>query len=215
MSQHIHKHLSRRSQTGGTLLGLIIGLVIGLGIAVGVALTINKTTLPFLNKVAKPDRAELTPGQATDPNKPLYGNKNPAKEAAKGFAAAPPAVDPAPPNSADPQAVKNAAAKEAAAQPVAEKPKKVDPRAEEGSDEKWTYYLQAGAFREQNDAESARAKLALLGFEAHITERPSDTGVLYRVRVGPFSQLDAMNRTRGKLTDSGVDVAVVRTPKTP
>ena len=59
------------------------------------------------------------------------------------------------------------------------------------------------------------AKLALLGFEARISERPSDNGTLYRVRVGPFGQLDTMNRMRGKLTDNGVDVAVVRTPKTP
>ncbi|GAA4033169.1 SPOR domain-containing protein [Actimicrobium antarcticum] len=202
-------------QTGGTLLGLILGLIVGLGIAVGVALTINKTTLPFLNKVTKTDRSELTPAQASDPNKPLYGNKAAAREAARELAA--PA--PTPPNSADPQAEKNAAAKEASLPPVAEKGRKPEPaqapEAKGDGDDKWIYTLQAGAFREQADAENARAKLALLGFEARITERPSDNGTFYRVRIGPFSQLDTMNRIRGKLTDNGVDVAVVRTPKNP
>ena len=210
-------------QSGGTVLGVIIGLIIGLGIAMVVALTINKTTLPFLNKSNKPERVELTPGQASDPNKPLYGNKAAAREAAKDFATAPgAAVDATPTNAADPQAVKNVAAKEVSLPPPAEKVKPPEPVKADGpsvakteGDEKWTYYLQAGAFRESSDAESARAKLALLGFEARISERPSDNGTLYRVRVGPFGQLDTMNRMRGKLTDNGVDVAVVRTPKTP
>lgn len=220
-------------QAGGTLLGLIIGLIIGLGIAVVVAMTINKTTLPFLNKQARPDRSDAASGQVVDPNKPLYGNKAPAREAAKDFATAVEPVPP-PPNAADPQAAKNAAAKEAAPTPPAEKLKKqelakeakeakdaaakagaADKAAKADSDEKWTYYLQAGAFREQTDAESARAKLALLGFEARVSERPGENGTLYRVRVGPFGQLDTMNRMRGKLSDNGVDVAVVRTPKNP
>lgn len=225
------------------LLGLIIGLVIGLGIAVVVALTINKASLPFLNKQARPERVEVAPGQAPDPNKPLYGNKAPAREAAKDFATAVEPVPPPPPNAADPQAAKNAAAKEVAPTPPAEKLKKQEAakaaqaalkkesaaesaakaeakteakaEAKAEGDEKWTYYLQAGAFRDQTDAESARAKLALLGFEARVSERPGENGTLYRVRVGPFGQLDTMNRMRGKLSDNGVDVAVVRTPKNP
>ncbi len=215
---HTHSNHPRLRQAGGTLLGLIVGLLVGLGIAVAVALTINKTALPFLNKGAKPDRAELTPAQVSDPNKPLYGNKAAAKEAARELAT-PPAVEPVPPNSADPQAEKNAAAKEAGLPSADEKNRKAElakaASAKAEGDDKWTYYLQAGAFRAQPDAESARAKLALLGFEAGITERLSDNGTFYRVRIGPFSQLDAMNRARSKLTDNGVDVAVVRTPKTP
>ncbi len=221
-------------QSGGMLLGLIIGLIIGLGIAVVVALTINKASLPFLNKQARPERVEVVPGQAPDPNKPLYGNKAPAREAAKDFATAVEPVPP-PPNAADPQAAKNAAAKEVAPTPPAEKLKKqeaakavqaalkkdnaasakTEAAAKTEGDEKWTYFLQAGAFRDQTDAESARAKLALLGFEARVSERPGENGTLYRVRVGPFGQLDTMNRMRGKLSDNGVDVAVVRTPKNP
>jgi cell division protein FtsN len=35
----------------------------------------------------------------------------------------------------------------------------------------YIYYLQAGAFRDMSDAENTRAKLALLGFEAAISDR--------------------------------------------
>jgi cell division protein FtsN len=52
-----------------------------------------------------------------------------------------------------------------------------------------------------------------MGVEARVTERQSENGTLYRVRVGPFSQLDAMNNVRGKLSDNGVDAAVVRISK--
>ncbi len=79
--------------------------------------------------------------------------------------------------------------------------------------EGFTYYLQAGAFRELNDAESTKAKLALMGVAATIAERKSELGTLYRVRVGPFSEIEAMNRARVRLSDNGVDAAVVRVPK--
>ena len=192
---------SRRRQTGGTILGFIIGLIVGLGIAVAVAVTITKTSLPFLNKSSKQEKIPaLTPAQAADPNKPLYGNKEPAKEAAKEFAkepASPPAADAKP---ADAKTVDGKDTKPAAPKPDA-------------AEEKWIYYLQAGAFREQADAESTKAKLALSGFEASISERPSDNGPLYRVRIGPFNQAEAMNRARVKLSDSGMDVAVIRSAK--
>ncbi|MET0982552.1 MAG: SPOR domain-containing protein, partial [Telluria sp.] len=64
-----------------------------------------------------------------------------------------------------------------------------------------------------SDAEATRAKLALLGFEAAISDRTSDSGVLHRVRLGPFSQVEAVNRARAKLLDSGIDVAIVRNQK--
>ena len=80
-------------------------------------------------------------------------------------------------------------------------------------DDKFTYYLQVGAFREIADAESARAKLALIGFEANVSDRATDTGVLHRVRLGPFNQVETMNKVRSKLSENGVDVAVVRNQK--
>lgn len=183
------------------MLGLVIGLVIGLGIALAVALSITKTGLPFVTKGAQPKAPEGSGGAiVADPNKPLYGNKDAAREAARAL--------PKPAEEAPAAQPPTAAA--AGQTPIAERPVAAKPAAGE---DKYTYYLQAGAFRAQADAESIKAKLALLGFEARVTERLSDSDTLYRVRVGPFGQIETMNRIREKLSDNGIDVAVVRSPK--
>lgn len=213
MINHSNAHQQRPArQTGGTLLGIIIGLTVGLCIALAVAVTITKTSLPFLNKQPKSEKAvELTPGQVSDPNKPMYGNKEPSKEAAKDF------IKPPADAGLSGDAKVAPAGKPDDAKPIVAKPaesKDVAAAKADNADDKWIYYLQAGAFREQADAESTRAKLALSGFEASISERPSETGgTLYRVRLGPYNQVEAMNRVRSKLSDNGIDVAVVRIAK--
>lgn len=207
-------------QQGGTFLGIIIGLVIGLGIALGVAMVITKTPMPFMDKSGKVRASEPTANQSSDPNRPLYGNKSAIREAAKDFVkeAAPPENTAAPQPDKKTDTVKVDPKGEvrpdgkAPVTDLSDKAKKPEAVAE-AADDKWSYYLQAGAFREQSDAEGMRAKLALMGVEAKISERQSETGVLYRVRVGPFAQLDAMNKVRGKLSDNGVDAAVVRMSK--
>jgi len=207
-------------QQGGTLVGLIIGLIIGLGIALGVAMVITKTPMPFTDKSGRQKASSPTASQTADPNRPMYGNKAASKDAARDFA-----KEAAPANTAAPQPTSDKIVEvKADAKPAEKKTPATEPAgqakdgakdgAKEGAekaenpDDKWSYFLQAGAFREANDAEAIRAKLALIGVEAKISERPSETGVLYRVRVGPFAQLDAMNRVRGKLSDNGVDAAV-------
>jgi cell division protein FtsN len=225
-----------KKQSGGTLTGIIIGLVIGLLIAVGVAMTIKNTPLPFINKLGKHEKLSERPaGQESDPNKPMYGNRNPSKEAAKDFvkkaeekaAENPPGTQPEDGNKdvakkddvpkTDPKPAAKIAKtddkppvvdKSTSDKPAADKSQKAD-----NTDEKFTYFLQAGAFLEQADAENTKAKLALMGLSANIGERQSDNGTLYRVRIGPFGQLEAMNRVRSKLTGNGVDVAVIRVPK--
>jgi cell division protein FtsN len=224
----------RSRQQGNTIIGIVIGLVIGLTIAVVVALVINKGSTPFTDKGRSSKAAEPTAGQAADPNKPMYGNKDAAREAAKDFAKdtpKAPAADPlqavvdkiqgtpavpAPAPAEKPKAAPAPATVPAAAN-VAPVPAKAAPvaaqAAADSGDDKFIYYLQAGAFREIADAESARAKLALLGFEANVSDRATDTGVLHRVRLGPFNQVETMNKVRSKLSENGVDVAVVRNQK--
>src|SRR5476649_1366240 len=227
-TRHIRSAAAPRQQ-GNTLIGIVIGLVIGLGIAVVVALAITKGATPFTDKGKAGKTADPTPGQAADPNKPMYGNKDAAREAAKSFAdkaAAPPAAAPAATTAAAPapaapaqdqlqQVVNKINASDApvAAKAPATKPVAPASNAADAGDDKFIYYLQAGAFRELTDAESARAKLALLGFEASVSDRTTDTGVLHRVRMGPYNQVEAMNKVRSKLSENGVDVAVVRNQK--
>jgi len=215
--------MQKYRQQGGTVLGIIIGLIIGLGIALGVAMTINKTPMPFTDKSGKVKAGEPTPNQSADPNRPLYGNKAAAKDAARDLAKepAPPENTAAPQPDKMPEVVKvdpKAEAKQDGKPPVidlsgaAKKPEAAEAKPD-SQDDKWSYFLQAGAFREQSDAEGMRAKLALMGVEAKVSERQAETGVLYRVRVGPFNQMEAMNKVRGKLSDNGVDAAVVRIAK--
>jgi cell division protein FtsN len=216
-------------QQGNTFVGIVIGLVIGLAVAVVVALVINKGASPFTDKGRTSKSAETTAGQATDPNKPMYGNKEAARAAAKDLGREPPPPAPAAPAPA-PAADQLQAVVDRIQGTPAEKPKapatpsasNVTPTptgkvpataAAPAGDEKYIYYLQAGAFREVADAESARGKLALLGFEATLSDRTTDTGVLHRVRIGPFHQVEAMNKVRSKLSENGIDVAVVRNQK--
>jgi cell division protein FtsN len=217
-------------QRGSTLTGLIIGLIVGLGIAVAVALTITKGASPFTDKTVKAGRpADPAPGQAQDPNKPMYANRDAARVANKEIAekaaaraggtdATAPSAKPA---DADPLGQAIAAMKEPAPARVEPKPETrvasatpaatpAPATAAPAAAGEYIYYLQAGAFRDLSDAEATRAKLALLGFEATISDRTSDSGVLHRVRLGPYNQPEAMNKARAKLLDSGVDVAIVR-----
>lgn len=203
-----------KGQRGGTLVGMMIGLIIGLGIALGVAMVITKTPMPFTDKSGRQKAASPTAGQSADPNKPLYGNKTASREAARELAKEPPENTAAPqPNDKILQVKAEAKLDSKASAAEQPKPAKDAAAKPEGAEDNWTYYLQAGAFREQTDAENIRAKLALMGVEAKVTERQSETGVLHRVRVGPFVQIEAMNRVRGKLSDNGVDAAVVRIAK--
>lgn len=210
------KNARRNTQQGGTLLGLIIGLLIGLGIALVVALSITKTGLPFVSKGAQPRAPESSSATMADPNKPLYGNKDAGKGVAKPGEDTTPMVG-MPPPEPEPESKPRVVAKpavESGKAPIVEKSVTEKSAANpDATDDRFTYFLQAGAFREQADADNAKAKLALLGFEARVTERVTDSGTLYRVRMGPFAQLDATNRIREKLSESGVDAAVVRITK--
>jgi cell division protein FtsN len=248
-SQQVRRSPLLRQQ-GNTLVGIIIGLVIGLIIAVIVALAITKGSTPFTDKGKAGHSADPTPGQVSDPNKPMYGNRDAVRAANAGLKDSKPAATADAPEdgAVNPGAVAPApaaapatAATAPAAPAPAPAPAKTDPRAllaghlgtvsptaptgpstaaapataahADAGDDKFVYYLQAGAFRDLADAESARAKLALLGFEASVSDRSTDTGVLHRVRMGPYNQVETMNKVRGKLSENGVDVAVVRNQK--
>ncbi|MNS92140.1 cell division protein FtsN [compost metagenome] len=73
-----------------------------------------------------------------------------------------------------------------------------------------TYYLQAGAFRGESDAESLRARIILLGLPVAVQKAEVNGKPLNRVRVGPFARLDDMNRARGRLGENKIETAVVR-----
>ncbi|MGE8495101.1 MULTISPECIES: SPOR domain-containing protein [Comamonas] len=230
----------RRHQRGGTILGLILGLLVGVGAALAVAVYVTNVPVPFVNKggvrgEAK-DKAEAQRNQNWDPNSPLYG-KNPARAPAAVAPAAQGVVVPEPPRTvADnaPAPVENKPAKPEVVLPDTTKPAdkpadktqvaKLDPKAGQGADplgdlaksrsadgtDGFQYFVQAGAFRSQSDGDAQRAKLAMMGWEARVSEREVNGRTVYRVRVGPFNKRDDADGLKGKLDGAGVDAQIVR-----
>jgi len=74
-----------------------------------------------------------------------------------------------------------------------------------------TYFLQVGSFRNGEQADRFKAELALLGLETSIQKITIDNKTTWhRVRVGPFSELDALNRARRQLNQRGIDSTLVK-----
>ncbi|CAH2792820.1 MAG: Cell division protein [uncultured Caballeronia sp.] len=225
-------------QTGGTFLGIVLGLIVGLAIAVIVALYITRAPTPFVAKVAPASvdagSAPAATGQPYDPNRPLQGktpgqavppNTAPGQtnnqtqssgmqdepeilevppSAANGTAAVPPVAN-APGGSSSATPGKKPA--EAQASSTA----KIVPPAP--GDVSTGYFLQVGAYKTQADAEQQRARLGFQGFESKVTQRDAGNVTYYRVRIGPFTKFEDMNNMRQRLSDAGVDTAVIRFSK--
>jgi cell division protein FtsN len=73
------------------------------------------------------------------------------------------------------------------------------------------YFVQAGAFQNPADADNLKARLALIGLMASVEPASlPDRGTWYRVRLGPYNQLEEINRVRATLAQNGVDASLVR-----
>jgi cell division protein FtsN len=74
-----------------------------------------------------------------------------------------------------------------------------------------TYWLQAGAFAEEKEADNLKARIAFTGLEATVRAvNIPDKGTLYRVRLGPYQSLDDANRIKSALSQNGVGAAIIR-----
>jgi cell division protein FtsN len=215
---------SRSLQRGGFLIGFVIGVLVGLAAALGVALYVTKAPIPFVNKVPArsptQDAAEAERNRNWDPNNALAG-RNPAPgTTASGViggnepsGGAPPAVEAAAPaaQASQPKTARAAAAAASAAMALAPAGRASAASALTGG--AFTYYVQAGAYSRNEDAEQQRARLAMLGIESRLTEREQAGKMVYRVRVGPFERREDAEVTKGRLGDSGVDSALVAVQK--
>ncbi|GAB4405560.1 MAG: hypothetical protein OHK0048_25440 [Rhodoferax sp.] len=218
-----------QKQRGGTLIGFALGLLVGLALALAVAVYVTKVPVPFvsrgLTRDAIQDVVESKKNKNWDPNAPLYGGKSPAR-AASGAASgeAAPAAVPAVPSSAVPVAAPvvaaSGAAKAASAAPTREVKSAgtTDPlgdlmrarTAASGGDDPFRYFVQVGAFRTAEDAESQRARLSLAGIEARVSEREQAGRPVFRVRVGPFDTRDLAEQAKTRLDAQGLETALVR-----
>jgi len=73
------------------------------------------------------------------------------------------------------------------------------------------YILQVGSYRDEADAESLKAKLALGGFEAVIQRVKIDAkGTFFRVRIGPYESRRKLALDKKRLAKRGIDGLALR-----
>ncbi len=196
------------SQRGGFAIGLVVGLLIGLALALGVALYITKAPVPFVNKVpqrtAEQDNAEAERNKNWDPNAPLAGKPG-AKPAPAAAASAAPAA-PATAVTTAPTAAPASAAK------TGRDPAAILSGAPSTATtvEPFVYFVQVGAFTRADDAEQQRARLAMLGYEAKVTEREQSGRTVFRVRAGPYDARETADAAQVRLQEAGVEARLVR-----
>lgn len=74
------------------------------------------------------------------------------------------------------------------------------------------YLLQAGSFRQPEDAERRRARLILLGLEPEIKPSDGGNGRWYRVFIGPFESRSKLNRARSLTAQDGIETLMLKRP---
>ena len=184
-----YKGSARRSggrRNGSSLLaGILIGLILGLGIALGVAWYINKMPNPFSasRQASKPEPVKAPPPQVVARTDEKAG----AQDGKPRF-----------------DFYKILPGEEGDKQP------KESPKASTAAP-KEAFFLQAGAFQNAPDADNLKARLALLGVEASIeTSAVPDKGIWHRVRIGPYTSVEELNRTRDTLKQNGVQTTLIK-----
>ena len=215
------------------MIGFLAGLLVGLGLALAVAVYVTKVPVPFVDRGVsrKPtqDAIEAEKNRNWNPNAGLAGSKPaapkndvptpaPAPEEgavkAEGAAPAPAAKPdtPAPAASSDPLGdfARSRTQTNAIGPAATQAPVVAAPAGGTAESDAFIYFVQAGAFRTPADAEAQRAKLAMLGFDAKITEREQAGQTVYRVRTGPYRSKTDADATQAKLTANSVDAALVR-----
>jgi cell division protein FtsN len=185
---------TRRRAAGGFLLGMSVGVLIGLLVALGIAFYLNKTPMPFLT--AKPTKADKD--QAAGKAPAIAGL--PQGSSAPAPAGEKPKFD----------FYKILPGQE---EPVTEKELRERSRAARGQQEspKDVYFIQAGSFQNPADADNQKARLAILGFESSVEPANlPDKGTWYRVRLGPYTKVEEINRVRQALAQNGIDASLVK-----
>ena len=175
---------------GSLLIGILIGLLLGLGIALAVAWNINKMPTPFLNRGLPPAKSGAADAAKSDDRTGKAADSKPRFDFYKIL-----------PGSEE---------------PVSDQQFKDSQQKASTANVKETFFLQAGAFQNAPDADNLKARLALLGMEASVqTTALPDKGVWHRVRIGPYSAVEELNRARDTLKQNGIETSLIRVRETP
>jgi cell division protein FtsN len=206
---------ARKSGAGGTLLGLFIGIAIGLALAAAVAFYLMRAGNPYQpsspakestrdsgREAGKTAKAE--PGAAEKPRFDFY-KILPGIEEPKGPAKA---EKVGPDKATVERAITPDRGPDKSIAKADDRAPAEVPKTAKSPDRFW---LQAGSFTAESDAENLKARLALAGWEAAVQAATlPDKGVRYRVRLGPYDNTDELNRIKGELGKRGFDVAVIK-----
>ena len=181
----------RPDSSSSFLIGLFFGFLLGLGVAAGIAIYFFKTPIPFSDR---PKPADI---------KPLAGDQKAVEPAKAAKADEKPRFD----------FYRILPGKE---EPVTERQVRESAKqAAKPGAPKESYFLQVGSFPNPADADNLKARLALMGMEANVEPaNVAGKGVWYRVRLGPYTRVDEINRVRQQLTQNGVDVSLVKVTNT-
>lgn len=187
-------------QRGGTFFGFLLGLIVGLVVATAVVYRMNRDSIPILD-----GKYMSRPGDSGQDNQ----NWNPNQKIDQAYVASAPA--PSSSSAADSEPASAASAVMSKPQEVIANNRSANPSqaptvatATNSSTDSSGYFLQIGAFKSQNDAKEQSAKLQLMGFNAKVTQAESGSGVVYRVRLGPYAQLNEVKAAKNRLTAEGI-----------
>lgn len=193
---------AKKKSGGGTLIGMFIGLVLGVVAAAGVVLYLNKSPLPFNKQVLAGNGAQSNAAQPAQPmalpGKP--GDPIPEKRF-QFYDILPGKADAVPEKAAKPEVQKEEPKKDE----LKKEEKKDEPKKEEVKESKTPLFLQAGSFSTAQDADNQKAKLAFMGVEAVIQQVMIQDKTLFRVRVGPYTKIDELNKVRAELAKAGIE----------
>jgi cell division protein FtsN len=210
----------KNSQRGGTFMGVIIGLVVGLGLSLAVAIYVTKVPTPFSNKnqprSSEQDTAESQKNKDWNPNTVLQTKpaaEQPPSPIVPSAEIQPKPIDKAAAAPAEP-AKPDIRPPAVSADPLGDLAKAKSglstPAANANAGDPFDYVIQVGAYRGAADADAQKAKLALMGLDAKVSERDQGGRTVYRVRLGPYDDKAAAEKVRTRLESSSIENTLVR-----
>jgi cell division protein FtsN len=72
------------------------------------------------------------------------------------------------------------------------------------------YWLQAGAFRSESQADNLKARLTLSGLPVRVVRAQVKGKTWYRVRIGPYRDNARLNRAKAKLRRQKIQAGVIK-----
>lgn len=72
------------------------------------------------------------------------------------------------------------------------------------------YLIQAGAFKNQNEAETLKAQIALTGEVARVETAEINGTTIYRVRMGPYANASGLAAAKQALASHGIAAQAIR-----